>query len=724
LKCRAAAVIAAVAMSGTVLAQAPAGGGVVQAGDASLRAMGLSGGRLIPVSVVTAGNDKRATTSITIQMEVTRQGVSRVATFAMDPFPLRAPGFAMLVSDEAGQLREMPAPAPSSFQGTDNATGDEIWATVVDGRVRGVVFAAGGGEAIAYIQPVADFPAAGIEGMTHVVYGPGDVIGGVHECGVDDEVPSMSSGAGFGPRGPGCKYVELVAEADYPYYQASGNSAAATVQDIETVMLGVNALYRNTASFSSPCRFALKAVTVWATAGADPYNALPLVEASPDTMLNIQSARWAAIASPVHDVVHLFTGRDLSGATVGYASVGAMCQTNFSDSLVQSRFTSVLAARYADSAHELGHNFGMQHDSAAGFIMSAVINSGSPPTAFSSASVTAYNNNIANYTCLNNTWTDALPDWAQTLPGSPVLIDVLGNDGQGVICTAAVSSFTLAGSTTDTPGATISVSVGTGPGGRNQVLYTPPVGAVGIEDRFFYTAGGVSTPVYVTVVSPRQPDQPYQSVVAGISAKYYDISSNGGTSVTLYPTMQDLTTYPQFGTGTPAQINFAPSTSSAAGSGRGFAVGAIFDGYIQVPQTAFYTFWLSSDDLSRLFFGSTLVVDNRSLTSTGEASGVIALAPGRHKIHLDYAQYAGNSTLVMSYAYGAQARITVPASALWRATGVCHADYNSVGGVSVQDIFDFLNDWFAGLPRADFNGVNGLTVQDVFDFLNTWFGPC
>jgi hypothetical protein len=44
--------------------------------------------------------------------------------------------------------------------------------------------------------------------------------------------------------------------------------------------------------------------------------------------------------------------------------------------------------------------------------------------------------------------------------------------------------------------------------------------------------------------------------------------------------------------------------------------------------------------------------------------------------------------------------------------------------VSVQDIFDFLNDWFAGLPRADFNGVNGLTVQDVFDFLNTWFGPC
>ena len=26
----------------------------------------------------------------------------------------------------------------------------------------------------------------------------------------------------------------------------------------------------------------------------------------------------------------------------------------------------------------------------------------------------------------------------------------------------------------------------------------------------------------------------------------------------------------------------------------------------------------------------------------------------------------------------------------------CYADYNKVNGVSVQDIFDFLNDWFAG----------------------------
>jgi hypothetical protein len=51
---------------------------------------------------------------------------------------------------------------------------------------------------------------------------------------------------------------------------------------------------------------------------------------------------------------------------------------------------------------------------------------------------------------------------------------------------------------------------------------------------------------------------------------------------------------------------------------------------------------------------------------------------------------------------------------------VCKCDTNSNGVLEVQDIFDFLNLWFAGDPRGDFNG-NGLTVQDIFDFLSCWF---
>ena len=48
------------------------------------------------------------------------------------------------------------------------------------------------------------------------------------------------------------------------------------------------------------------------------------------------------------------------------------------------------------------------------------------------------------------------------------------------------------------------------------------------------------------------------------------------------------------------------------------------------------------------------------------------------------------------------------------------ADFNCGGGISVQDIFDFLAAWFAGDPTADVGG-DGVTVQDIFDFLVAWF---
>ena len=57
------------------------------------------------------------------------------------------------------------------------------------------------------------------------------------------------------------------------------------------------------------------------------------------------------------------------------------------------------------------------------------------------------------------------------------------------------------------------------------------------------------------------------------------------------------------------------------------------------------------------------------------------------------------------------------------ANPACAADHNRDGAATVQDIFDFLADYFANNPDADING-GGLSVQDVFDFLAAYFGGC
>lgn len=59
------------------------------------------------------------------------------------------------------------------------------------------------------------------------------------------------------------------------------------------------------------------------------------------------------------------------------------------------------------------------------------------------------------------------------------------------------------------------------------------------------------------------------------------------------------------------------------------------------------------------------------------------------------------------------------------------ADFNGVDGITVADIFDFINAWFAGctlatgvppcISSADFNGNHAIEVQDIFEFLNAWF---
>lgn len=61
-------------------------------------------------------------------------------------------------------------------------------------------------------------------------------------------------------------------------------------------------------------------------------------------------------------------------------------------------------------------------------------------------------------------------------------------------------------------------------------------------------------------------------------------------------------------------------------------------------------------------------------------------------------------------------------------TNCCLADYDKVSGITINDIFAYLNDWFASSPLANFATDGTLPPPDVntiFSFLNAWFaGGC
>jgi hypothetical protein len=54
---------------------------------------------------------------------------------------------------------------------------------------------------------------------------------------------------------------------------------------------------------------------------------------------------------------------------------------------------------------------------------------------------------------------------------------------------------------------------------------------------------------------------------------------------------------------------------------------------------------------------------------------------------------------------------------------VLRGDFNRDGVVTIDDIFIFLNAWFASAPAAEWDGNGAISIDDIFIFLNDWFNP-
>ncbi|MGQ0628039.1 MAG: PA14 domain-containing protein [Phycisphaerales bacterium] len=254
--------------------------------------------------------------------------------------------------------------------------------------------------------------------------------------------------------------------------------------------------------------------------------------------------------------------------------------------------------------------------------------------------------------------------FAPALPANAVL-DVLANDFHSNGLALTISAF----SASSTRGGTITRSVGSGPGGRDQLVYTPPVGAAG-ADSFTYTvtdANNITDTVAVTAVlhDPAQYRNPENPPVprAGLQARYFPLTAP--------TTLPDFASTASSGSALVSQINFPATNGVIAGSGRTDDVGVVFEGFVDVPATDLVTFFISSDDGSRVFLGETLIIDHNGLHGfTERASSPIGLKAGRHALRVEYFEATGSAAVVVSRSSTQLAKAVIPTSA-WFSVRPC-----------------------------------------------------
>jgi hypothetical protein len=91
-----------------------------------------------------------------------------------------------------------------------------------------------------------------------------------------------------------------------------------------------------------------------------------------------------------------------------------------------------------------------------------------------------------------------------------------------------------------------------------------------------------------------------------------------------------------------------------------------FDGYISVPATGVYTFFLRSDDGSRMWMDGALLIDNDGLHSSLEKSAAVALEKGLHPMAVAMFEQSGGFELDVAWSGPGIAKQRVPVSALFR----------------------------------------------------------
>lgn len=95
--------------------------------------------------------------------------------------------------------------------------------------------------------------------------------------------------------------------------------------------------------------------------------------------------------------------------------------------------------------------------------------------------------------------------------------------------------------------------------------------------------------------------------------------------------------------------------------------GIVFSGQIEIIESSDYTFYLNSNDGSKLFINNQLIVDADGLHGFSGSSCQIYLEKGRHNIRVDYFQAGGGKGLELLYESPNIEKQKIPADAMFLA---------------------------------------------------------
>ncbi len=488
------------------------------------RVFGASGGEIVPVGLPDS-IPQRAPVNLVVALERNGQPVS----LSLVRTPVRAQGFKLLAPDSEGRLEEGAAEPEATYSGV--VVGDPLSSVGASFGREGLTAVVATPTETWRILPLRRIDTQA-ERALHFVGPMRESLVGVPSCGMGLTGTSTGRGGGGSGHGPvvggphtatspgGADKVRCITQADiafdcdYEYFLAQGGTVAGTVATVQSYLALNNTMYARDVMI----RHRLTALVVRTAPFYNPVDG--------GDLLNLFRTEWNTNQAGIdRDLAHLMTGKP--GSLIQYgglAWVGVVCNVGLAYGWSMDSAGIV--------AHETGHNWGAGHchdTSPCNNMCGACLWVG-PNTR---DIILAYKEGVSCFWDRSG-FEEPVPPYIyphsatlekEKMVKQPTPFDVLGKAEDANCDPVSLQSFDA----TSQLGVPIVLSVGTGPDGRDELLYSPVAPVLG-QDSFTFTAGdptGLTSVGTVSISIPERPLEAYWPLTEGAGETAADATGHG-----------------------------------------------------------------------------------------------------------------------------------------------------------------------------------------------------